>query len=120
MNNVLHLVTANPETLSDNIVSTLDASYQALAQLVESELLTPAAEPPLVEPAADDTLDQPIPDEEAAIAAPTSVPVTPPPEAVPLHQVPVLETPEIDEEILEIFIEDARDVLETVHREFAN
>jgi len=120
MNNVLHLVTANPETLSDNIVSTLDASYQALAQLVESELLTPAAEPPLVEPATDDTFDQPIPDEEAAIAAPTSAPVTPPPEAVPLHQVPVLETPEIDEEILEIFIEDSRDVLETVHREFAN
>jgi len=119
MNNVLHLVTANPETLSDNIVSTLEASYQALAQLVEGELLASAKDAfPVVEEAAVDSIEEPILDFESDSHA--SVETAPPPEAVPLHQAPVLETPEIDEEILEIFIEDSRDVLETVSREFAN
>ncbi len=110
MNNLLHLVDASPGALSDDIAATLNQSFRALEAMVDQ------GSPASASVATDET------GREAADAAENELPETgysPVPEAPPLGHLRAESEPEFDEEIVQIFIEDAREVLEMVRKEFS-
>lgn len=105
MSNLLKLVKEEPEALSDDIAVTLRQSFETMTALAgegfAANSATPAAAMGLVpESGEPDTQD------------------TPPAAALPPRSSAPPAVEDFDEDIMEIFIEDAREVMENVKREF--
>jgi chemosensory pili system protein ChpA (sensor histidine kinase/response regulator) len=122
MNHLLELVTEDPSRMSEEIVDTLKQSFTAMSVLAGRRMTlrtttlvmpTPAA----VEPEPDASVHEtgvPVIRDTLEEVEPARVP-TPPP-ATPPARAAVDE--EFDVEIMEIFVEDARDVLENIKNKF--
>jgi chemosensory pili system protein ChpA (sensor histidine kinase/response regulator) len=123
MNHLLELVTENPSRMSEEIVETLKQSFTAMSALAGRRMTlrttslampTPAA----AEPEPDASVNQEnAPVSRAApemVKTPARAPISPP--ATPPARAVVDE--EFDAEIMEIFVEDARDVLENIKNKF--
>ncbi len=130
MNNLLALAVQEPARMSDEIIDTLKQSFTAMSALagrrmtlrIVSTPVPPPAEPvtePEIEVEAESRPEQPAP--ETVTGAPEVVAEemasTPAPVAAPAAKPAVNE--DFDAEIMEIFIEDARDVLENIRAKFA-
>ena len=102
MSSLLGLVGADPDKFSDEIRETLEQSGQMLARMV-SELLTLEIRP------AEET---PLPDEKvetAELSEPAQASIQSPPKAASGLD-------DLDEEIMQIFVEDAREILRVIDR----
>ena len=121
MNHLLELVTEDPARMSEEIVETLKQSFTALSALAGRRMTLRTTSPAMPAPAEaePDTSMKPAsaPASRAApeavktpARAPTPAPATPPARAVVDE--------EFDAEIMEIFVEDARDVLENIKNKF--
>ncbi|GMR03673.1 MAG: hypothetical protein BMS9Abin22_175 [Gammaproteobacteria bacterium] len=106
INNLLDLVMQDPTTFSSDILDMLRQSFETLATLAKAHLaIAPAPVSQIeAEPAYEDKGD-----ERAALADNTPAQVAPSP------QTDMGE--DFDEEIMQVFIEDARNVLETIKKE---
>ncbi len=113
MNRLLALVIENSSRLSDEIVDTLKQSFTAMSALAGRRMTVRTTPPaPTSAPELDSELElDSAPSAPAAARAPVSAPSTPPPVKSAADE-------EFDAEIMEIFIEDARDVLENIKRKF--
>ncbi|GMQ91577.1 MAG: hypothetical protein BMS9Abin11_0886 [Gammaproteobacteria bacterium] len=108
MNKLLQIIHDDPGQLSDDIVGTLKQSFDTLALLSKQYLKATAIVGSVV-------VDEPILFEET-VEADTTLDIAPGTmAAAPMD----MSDDAIDEEILEIFIEDARDVLKTIEKETA-
>ncbi len=115
---LLGIVADDPTQLTDDVRATLKRSVEVLVNLVRQQLQAAQAEPETAPsrraPAA--------PAPPAAVAPAKAVvrtPVPAPPTATPAPPPATAAAgQEIDPEMLEIFIEEAREVLETINREF--
>jgi chemosensory pili system protein ChpA (sensor histidine kinase/response regulator) len=123
MNHLLELVTEDPTRMSEEIVDTLKQSFTAMSVLAGRRMTLRTTSPAMPTSSA----AEPVPEASAHEA---SVPVTrhtleaveparvpAPPPAKPPARAVVDE--EFDAEIMEIFVEDARDVLENVKNKFS-
>ncbi len=106
INNLLDLVTQDPATFSSAILDTLKQSFETLVTLVETHLTVAPAPAPQIEVK---SADEDKSDEQPALVDDVPAQVAPSP------QTGVDE--DFDEEIMQVFIEDARDVLETIKKE---
>jgi chemosensory pili system protein ChpA (sensor histidine kinase/response regulator) len=120
MNNLLALAAQDPARMSDEIIDTLKQSFTAMSALAGRRMtLRTMSAPPAApaEPAAQpETGLEPAAPEQPEVAAeePASqpAPVSPPAAKPAVNE-------DFDAEIMEIFIEDARDVLENIKAKFA-
>ena len=122
MNHLLELVTEDPTRMSEVIVDTLKQSFTAMSVLAGRRMTLRTTSPVMptlsaVEPEPDAS----VPEASAAVTRdaheavePARVP-TPPPAKPPARAVV---DEEFDAEIMEIFVEDARDVLENINNKF--
>ncbi|WP_372523564.1 Hpt domain-containing protein [Sulfuricaulis sp.] len=123
MNHLLELVTEDPTRMSEEIVDTLKQSFTAMSVLAGRRMTLRTTSPVTPTPAAVE------PEPDASVHA-ASIPVTrdtleevvparvpTPPSAKPPTRAVVDE--EFDAEIMEIFVEDARDVLENIKNKFS-
>lgn len=106
MGNLLQLVKEEPEALSDDIANTLRQSFETMSALAIQDA---GADSQL--PAADEEI---VLDFEGLGA--DEITLAPPPTS---GLAPPLVNDDFDEDIIEIFIEDAREVMQNVTREFA-
>ncbi len=100
MNTLLEIVDEDPSQISEDILSTLKQSAEKLIDLSSEDALVASAPTPL---------------ESVAATPATSVSETP---ASAATAPPPAFTDDIDEEIMEIFIEDAQECIENINREF--
>ncbi|MBI3545399.1 MAG: Hpt domain-containing protein [Gammaproteobacteria bacterium] len=110
MNRLLALVTEDPARLSEEIIATLKQSFTAMSTLAGRRMTlrtTPALAAPTME-----FNSETKPESPAAPAVTRAPAATPPPAKKSAAD------EEFDAEIMEIFIEDARDVLENIKRKF--
>ncbi len=123
MNNLLALVADDPARMSDEIIDTLKQSFTAMSALAGRRMTLRTTSPGAPSLAAEAESDV---EETPEIAAP-QVPERVEEKAAPArHSAPVPSAPaprsaadaEFDAEIMEIFIEDARDVLENIKSKF--
>lgn len=137
-NNLLSVVAEEPTQLTDEVLVTLKRSVEVLVNLVRQQLqgAQAAPEPATLPRAPTRAVPKPGPVSEAVspqtpLPEPPPAIVAPPPEPVVAAPPPVAPTSasgapsataaagtEIDPEMLEIFIEEAREVLEMINREF--
>lgn len=97
MNTLLEIVDGDPSQISEDILNTLKQSADKLVDLAgEDELVVEGPAPTPVEAVAETP------------KAPAPAAATPPPAFID----------DVDEEIMEIFIEDAQECIENIHREF--
>ncbi len=114
MNNLLALVADDPSRMSDEIVETLKQSFTAMSVLAGRRMTLRTAAPVAPVPSAVESEPEnlapprPQPRQEKTVSAP-------PPAAPPARSAA---DEEFDAEIMEIFIEDARDVLENIKNKF--
>ncbi|HYA37500.1 MAG TPA: Hpt domain-containing protein, partial [Candidatus Methylomirabilis sp.] len=126
MNNLLALAVQEPARISDEIIETLKQSFTAMSTLAGRRMTlrtAPFMGPAPVEPeaASEPELSAPeIPPQMAEIANAEIVPAasTMAP-AAPVPPTKSAASEDFDAEIMEIFIEDARDVLENIKAKFA-
>jgi len=114
MNTLLQFVTEDPEQFTDEIQATLLQSCSKLSDLVSTELAgldVPAAEgaEPVVVSANEPDVGEFV-DPEPIVAAPAPAPAEAP--AVPIAGM----DDDFDEEIMEIFIEDAQDCIKSIEK----
>ncbi|MBI5782483.1 MAG: Hpt domain-containing protein, partial [Gammaproteobacteria bacterium] len=109
MNHLLALVARDPSRVSDEIVETLKQSFTAMSALAGRRMtlrtVAPAAREPEPEPEAGTRPPPPVESKKKA----------PAPQAAPPR--PTVDA-EFDAEIMEIFVEDAREVLENIRNKF--
>ncbi len=119
MNHLLELVTEDPSRMSEEIVDTLKQSFTAMSALAGRRMTLRTATfvapaPSAVEPAPDafeQEANAPVVHETIEeVKTPAPVPVPP--------QARAAADAEFDAEIMEIFVEDARDVLENIKNKF--
>lgn len=125
-NNLLSVVADEPTQLTDEVRVTLRRSVEVLVNLVRQQLQTaqataesaplPRVAPPPA-PAPAPVVEAVLPEAPLPEPPPEPVVATPPP-APPSAMAAT--GAEIDPEMLEIFIEEAREVLEMINREFPN
>ena len=117
MNHLLTLVAQDPSRVSQEIVETLKQSFTAMSALAGRRMTlrttTPAAREPEPEPESEVAPPAPVESKKQPPVPPAAPPVAPPP--APARSAP---DAEFDAEIMEIFIEDARDVLENIKSKF--
>jgi chemosensory pili system protein ChpA (sensor histidine kinase/response regulator) len=110
MNTLLGMVVADPEQLTDAVRSTLRQSTEILANLAREQLhaeVSQESEPPASIPAFSvEELDLRVPEESVELAGPV--------ETVAEQEAP--EEDDFDAEIMEIFVEDAREMLQIINR----
>jgi chemosensory pili system protein ChpA (sensor histidine kinase/response regulator) len=129
MNNLLALVSDDPARMSEEIIETLKQSFTAMSALAGRRMTLRTASPDMHQDAAEAEPDveatpqiaaRQVPEsvEDEAVPAPTPAAVTPAPSAPSAPAPRSAADEEFDAEIMEIFIEDARDVLENVKSKF--
>ncbi len=122
MNKLLHIIHDDPGQLSDDIINTLKQSFDTLALLSKQYLATTTVVPVVEDfefPSAPDNDEYLVDDYEEELGE--IIEAIPGPEPVMAEPVVEFEDDEdIDEEIVQIFIEDARDVMKTVDKETTN
>ena len=122
MNHLLELVTEDPSRMSEEIVDTLKQSFTAMSVLAGRRMTLRTTPPVMPAPSAvEPESDVSVYESSAAVTrnAPEAVEparVAAPPPVKPPARVVVDE--EFDAEIMEIFVEDARDVLENINNKF--
>jgi chemosensory pili system protein ChpA (sensor histidine kinase/response regulator) len=122
MNHLLELVTEDPSRMSEEIVDTLKQSFTAMSVLAGRRMTLRTAPPVMstpsaVEPKLGGSVQEastPVTRDALKAVEPARVP-TPPPTKPPARAVV---DEEFDAEIMEIFVEDARDVLENINNKF--
>ena len=118
MNHLLELVTEDPSRMSEEIVDTLKQSFTAMSVLAGRRMTLRTTSPAMpTSSAAEPEPDASVHEASAAVTRdareavePARVPAPPPARAVVDE--------EFDAEIMEIFVEDARDVLENINNKF--
>ncbi|MCR4332081.1 MAG: Hpt domain-containing protein, partial [Sulfuricaulis sp.] len=122
MNHLLELVTEDPSRMSEEIVDTLKQSFTAMSVLAGRRMTLRTTPPVMPAPSAvEPESGVSMYESSAAVTRdapeavrPTRVPA-PPPTKPPAR---VVVDEEFDAEIMEIFVEDARDVLENINNKF--
>ncbi|BAV34717.1 chemotaxis protein CheA [Sulfuricaulis limicola] len=102
MNHLLTLVAGDPSRVSDEIVETLKQSFTAMSALAGRRMTLRTSAPTAPEPELEP--------ESKNVPPPAAAPTAPPPR-------PVVDA-DFDAEIMDIFIEDAREVLENIRNKF--
>ena len=126
MNNLLSLVSDEPSRMSEEIVETLKQSFTAVSALAGRRMTLRTTSSYIQQDAAEAEPEVEATPEIAEQQAPESVEEPPAPAQPPASVTPAPSPPaarsaadeEFDAEIMEIFIEDARDVLENVKSKF--
>ncbi|MGE5240333.1 MAG: Hpt domain-containing protein [Bacteroidota bacterium] len=128
MNNLLALATQDPARMSDEIIDTLKQSFTAMSALAGRRMTLRTVSPPVTAPA--EPVAEPETESGQDLAALETMPKVPEAVAEEIARAPAQvpappsstkppENEDFDAEIMEIFIEDARDVLENIKAKFA-